>query len=94
VRLKIATAARRDVEQAIAFVAADNRAAAERLAARFDEAVRMLLDFPGLGARKEGRRRRTQVPGTPFRIFYRVEGDTLVILRVWHGARQWPPASS
>jgi plasmid stabilization system protein ParE len=34
-----------------------------------------------------------QVPGTPFRLIYSVARDTVVIRRIWHGARQWPPAS-
>jgi plasmid stabilization system protein ParE len=25
-------------------------------------------------------------------LFYRVERDAILIVAVWHGARQWPPA--
>ena len=30
------------------------------------------------------------VPGTRYLVPYRVTGDTLQILRVYHGARNWP----
>ena len=40
----------------------------------------------------EAGRRLFAVPGTSFLLIYRVENDDLIILRVWHGARQWPPA--
>ena len=31
------------------------------------------------------------VAGTPYLIPYRLRGDTIEVLRVFHGARQWPP---
>ena len=31
------------------------------------------------------------ISGTPYLIPYRVRGDVVEILRVFHGARQWPP---
>lgn len=31
------------------------------------------------------------VSDTPYLIPYRVRGETVEILRVFHGARQWPP---
>ena len=33
------------------------------------------------------------VPGTPYIIIYQVTNDVLEILRVLHGAQQWPPKS-
>lgn len=30
------------------------------------------------------------ITGTPYLVPYRVVGDVIVILRVLHGARQWP----
>jgi toxin ParE1/3/4 len=32
------------------------------------------------------------VTGTPFLVPYRIVGNTLQILRVYHVARQWPDA--
>jgi len=30
---------------------------------------------------------------TQYRLIYAVLADELLILRVWHGARQWPPSA-
>ena len=30
------------------------------------------------------------VSGTPYLVIYRVKNDRLEVLRVFHGARQWP----
>lgn len=87
-------AAREDADAAIAFVAADNPAAAERLAARLDEAARLLIRFPRLGTALGKDRRRFTVSGTPFRLVYRPVQGGIIILRIRHGASGWPPVSS
>jgi toxin ParE1/3/4 len=33
------------------------------------------------------------VPNTPYLIPYRVRGEVVEILRVFHSARQWPPSA-
>lgn len=33
------------------------------------------------------------VPNTPYLIPYRVRGEVVEILRVFHGARRWPPTA-
>lgn len=30
------------------------------------------------------------IANTPFLVPYRVKGDTVIVLRVFHGARRWP----
>ncbi len=91
-RLVVSREARRDVAEATRFVARDDPAAARRLAARIDEAVRRLLEFPSLGV-DAGHVRVMTVAGTPFRVLYRRDSGDVVILRIWHGARGWPPVS-
>ncbi len=54
-------------------------------------ASRGLSDFPNLG--RPGRRRGTRelvVHGGPFIVAYKVRGDVIEILRVFHGSRRWP----
>ncbi|MFZ4406214.1 MAG: type II toxin-antitoxin system RelE/ParE family toxin [Paracraurococcus sp.] len=95
-RLGISTQARRDLRDAVEYIAQDDAAAAERLEVRLHEAAARLADFPALGpalAQAEGLRV-FSVSGTPFRLVYQVGADRLTILRIWHGARGWPPASS
>ncbi len=31
------------------------------------------------------------VAGTPYLVVYRVAADSIVIIRILHGARKWPP---
>jgi toxin ParE1/3/4 len=85
-----------DLESAIAFIAADNPVAASRVLARLEVAAE------GLGRVASGRRGRVagtyekSVRGLPYIIAYALQelpgaGERVVILRVIHGARNWPP---
>lgn len=50
-----------------------------------------LLQFPRRG--RVGRRpdtREIAIPGLPFLVIYRIEEESIQILRVLHGAQQWP----
>ncbi|MGK7870207.1 type II toxin-antitoxin system RelE/ParE family toxin [Falsiroseomonas sp. E2-1-a20] len=91
-RLRVTLVARRDLIDAVDYTARENRGAAERLRARLIEAAGRLGTFPAMGRSDEMGRRLFAVPGTPFLLIYREEADHVLILRVWHGARQWPPA--
>jgi plasmid stabilization system protein ParE len=92
VKLVIAEAAEREIAEALAFIGQDDPLAARRLNETIQGAIRDVLAFPRSGARMRSGQRRFQVRGTPFRLVYRVSRDAIIILRVWHGARQWPPA--
>ena len=73
------------------FIAADNPDAAAEVARTIVEAIEKLGDFPAIG--RPGRLPATReliVPGTPFVIPYRVTGEIIEILAVFHGARRWP----
>jgi plasmid stabilization system protein ParE len=55
------------------------------------EAVERLAELPGLG--RPGRvagTRELVVPGTPYVIPYRVRGDHLDVIAVFHGRQRWP----
>jgi addiction module RelE/StbE family toxin len=80
-----------DLIQVRRFIAMDNPPAAARVANRIRNAVPELVDQPDIG--RPGR-----VPGTrelvladaPYIIAYRVESNSVVILRVLHTSRKWP----
>lgn len=87
-RLVLAARALGDLTDAITFIAQDDPAAAERMAARIREAAGLLTRFPDLGQPVSGRGQRVfSVTGTPFRRICRVAADRLTVLRIWHGAR-------
>jgi toxin ParE1/3/4 len=58
---------------------------------RIQNAVRLLAEMPRRG--RPGRwpgTRELIVPRTSYIVPYRVAGDHIEILRVFHGARRWP----
>ena len=89
-----AARANRDLAEIIAFVAEDAPEAAMRVERRLRERAMGLGQFPEMGAvQPGGMGRMLGVAGTPFTLIYREEPDRITILRIWHGARGWPPVS-
>jgi toxin ParE1/3/4 len=81
-----------DLASLRAYIAEDSPAAAQRIVLRILDNIETLLpDNPRIG--RPGRvpgTRELVVPRTPFIVPYRVQGNTIQILRVYHGARRWP----
>jgi len=83
--------ARQDLRQIRAYIAGDNPSAAAHMAQRILLAIDQLSTNPGIG--RPGRvldTRELVIAGTPYVAPYRVVGDTVVVLRVLHGAQRWP----
>ena len=73
------------------YVARENPDAAARTAAILLSAVDRVAAVPNLG--RPGRvagTRELVVPGTPYVIPYRVRGERLEIIAVFHGRQRWP----
>jgi toxin ParE1/3/4 len=73
------------------YIAEDNPAAAGRVVMRIFGAVDLLGENPAMG--RPGRvagTRELVIDGTPYIVPYRVRGDVVEILRVFHAARKWP----
>jgi addiction module RelE/StbE family toxin len=68
------------------YVSAFNPSAAHRLAARLIEVADSLAEFPDRG-RDSGGGLREMVTVWPYILRYRTEADSVVILRIRHGAR-------
>ena len=73
------------------YIEADNPRAAIAIDDRIETRVVGLAQFPEMGrpGRIEGTRELV-IPGTPYIAAYSIVGDTVRILRVLHGAQQWP----
>jgi toxin ParE1/3/4 len=74
-----------------AHIAHDNPKAAARIATILLEAVEALASHPNLG--RPGRvpgTRELVVPATRYLIPYRVRGDRLEIVAVFHSRQKWP----
>jgi toxin ParE1/3/4 len=73
------------------YIAEDNPAAAGRVVQRIFRAVNLLRENPAMGrAGRVAGTRELVVAETPYIIPYRVRGDAVEILRVFHAARKWP----
>lgn len=83
--------ARDDLREIFLYIASDNPAAARALLKRLRSRITDIEDSPHIG--RPGRvpgTRELAIPGTAYIAPYQVSGDQLQILRVYHGARQWP----
>jgi toxin ParE1/3/4 len=74
------------------YIEQDNPAAARRIVLHIIQNIDTLLPrSPEMG--RPGRvpgTRELIIPRTPFIVPYRLEGNTIQILRIFHGARRWP----
>jgi toxin ParE1/3/4 len=80
-----------NVDEESAYVATDDPVAAARLVERIVSSVERLKNHPAAG--RPGRLPNTRelvVAGTPYIVPYRIRGQTVEILRVFHGARKCP----
>jgi toxin ParE1/3/4 len=91
VRVKWLRRALKNLDEEAEYIARDNPEAAMRVVERIAASVGRLAIHPALG--RPGRvpgTRELVVSGTPYIVPYRVRGDTVEILRGFHGARKWP----
>jgi plasmid stabilization system protein ParE len=73
------------------YIAHDRPDAAARIGSILVAAAERLGQFPNLG--RPGRVSGTRefvVPGTPYVIPYRLRGDRIEVVAVFHGRRRWP----
>jgi toxin ParE1/3/4 len=75
-----------------AYIEQDDPAAARRIAFHVIHNIETLLpNSPQLG--RPGRvpgTRELVIPRTPYIVPYRLVGNTIQVLRIFHSARQWP----
>lgn len=89
-RLRWTRPALADLVEAQTFIAADNPQAARDVAQRVWDAAAGLRDHQDIG--RPGHvpdTREWVVSRTPYLIVYRVNNETVEILRVWHTRRNW-----
>ena len=80
-----------DLDDIAGYISQDNPEAARRTVRRLWTAAKSLAEQPEMG--RPGRVHGTRelvVSDTPFVVPYRVAGSEIEILRVLHGARDWP----
>ena len=73
------------------YIAQDNPFAANQTAKQILKSVNLLIEQPNMG--KAGRVHNTRelvISGLPYIIPYQVKTDIIIVLRVLHGAMEWP----
>jgi toxin ParE1/3/4 len=92
-RVQFSELALADLEEIAAYISQDSPAAAQRVINRIEQVCKKLGAMPGLGTVSElPPARKFIVPPWRYKIVYEIdEGrQTVVILRVYHGARNLP----
>ncbi|EQD29130.1 Plasmid stabilization system [mine drainage metagenome] len=90
-RIRWLRQALRTLDEEATYIAADDKTAARLVVGRILEAVERLSEQPGAG--RPGRvpgTRELVVRNTRYILPYRVRGDTIEILRVFHASRRPP----
>lgn len=80
-----------NLEQAVAYIAADSPTIANRVAQKIWESVQLLGDHPRIG--RPGRVKGTRelvISGLPYIIPYTERNGSVFILRVLHSSMKWP----
>lgn len=87
-RLLFARRARRDLQEALSYIAAEDRTAAGTMSGHFDKVLRLLTEKPFMGPVAGGLgdpdMRRFSVP--PYIVFYRPQTSNLEIVRILHSS--------
>lgn len=87
-RLRRLPSAIADVDELWLYIAQHDRAAADRMVDDLNTMIDKLLDFPLMGrARPDLHPLVRSVPVKPYVVAYRVNDNTIVIIRVFHAAR-------
>lgn len=90
-RILFAPEAKQDLDDIFDYILQENPDVASVVLSRLAERITSLTEMPHQG--RPGRvagTRELVVPRTPFIVPYQITGNTLEILRVYHGARRWP----
>jgi len=84
-RLQFTASATRDLRPLRDFIAEHDPAAAARVSKRLGRTIRLLRDQPALGKSVEELAEVRQLVVSDYVVRYTVRGDSVVVLRVWHG---------
>ena len=94
-RVKIAARAARQIRQAAEWWVINRPAAPDAIAIDFREAVALLAEQPGIGAKYAGARtpsiRRLYLSRIGYFVYYKAEGGDLRVLAFWHASREHQP---
>lgn len=89
--IELSPLALQDLREIVGYIVEDDPDAARKLLSHIRERIQGLADMPHLG--RPGRvpgTRELVIPDTAYIVPYQVQDHCLQVLRVYHGAREWP----
>ena len=90
-KIRLSNAAIRDLREAQAHIALDSPTAARQVVLRIQKAVELIASRPEIGRLSADKKSREwSVPGLSYLFPYRVVGDELEVVRIWHTSRDRP----
>ncbi len=93
--VKVSARAAREVKEAAEWWQENRPAASGAIGKDFGEAVALLAEQPGIGAKHSGSRlgslRRLYLSRVRYFIYYVADESTLKVLAFWHASREHPP---
>ncbi len=91
-KIRLMKAAISDLRETRIHIAADDPKAAIQVALRLEKVIVLIAERTTIGRPVSDQNlREWSVPGLPFVIPYRIAGDTIEIVRVFHTSRRRPP---
>ena len=87
-KLKLLTAAKSDVADAIAYYNSEEPGLGSQFAAEVRKTIERVLQFPNAWASVSKRVRRCQVNRFPYSVFYSLKNDIVVVIAVLHNHRE------
>lgn len=90
-RVRWTPAAVDDLTRICDYIEQNSSGSARNVALKLYQGVTILEDFPQLGrvGRKQGTRE-LPIRGLPYLAIYRLRGETIELVRILHGAQEWP----
>jgi plasmid stabilization system protein ParE len=87
-KLKLLTAAKSDVADAIAYYNSEEPGLGSQFAAEVRKTIERILQFPNAWTSLSKRVRRCQVNRFPYAVFYSLKNDIVVVIAVLHNHRE------
>ena len=90
-RLRLLSRATRDMRDIFEFIEQDNPEAAKDVARRLIASLQLVAQNPSMGRpSKTKNSREWSIPGLPYMVPYRVRGNAIEVLRIYHTSRNRP----